>query len=259
MTVYLGCDPGSDYMGLARLDGDSLTMSRIRMGGGALTSANVNDVRWHMGDDRMVVGIEQPPPTVRKDVNHGHQAPIGWRLGLAASTVIVPALRRGWPVTEVPVGEWRATMLVHAARGGLLIQKPSRRGRVGRPMLTPTGSTVARAQRLGESGGFEVHFKWCAHVHVADNYEDMIEIVNCPECAKPPKPVTYDEIRDAWKRICCEWVAHFWPDEYVRIVAQAKKTARTEKPDHQLVGVADACEAVGVAVHMQMTHEKVGN
>jgi hypothetical protein len=59
----------------------------------------------------------------------------------------------------------------------------------------------------------------------------------------------HDDVRNAWKAAACAFVAHAYPEPYAALVADARSRARTAKHDWELMGVPDACEAVGIALH----------
>jgi Tfp pilus assembly protein PilV len=66
--------------------------------------------------------------------------------------------------------------------------------------------------------------------------------------------MTADEAkRDEWKRLACALVLAKWPEAYEAMAAPCRARARTAKPDHQIEGVSDACEAACIAFHVLRT------
>lgn len=252
VDVVVGVDPGSDYLGIAVLyrqvsGAPRVEMHGLRVAGKSLARrceviAPVIDpvIGLHP-----VVGVEQPPPTANKHQKRGHQAPIGWRLGLAAGLVTVPFARAGCDVQEIPVRDWRRGMLASARAYGMVVPAPNRRN------LPPVGSTVIDKLVRNEAGELVASWRGCAHFTVMQVPADRKQPSTCPECRRMARQVD-DPVRDAWKRIACLWVQRVWPAEYAALVDPAKSRARTEQPDHTLAGVADACEAVGVGMHIMM-------
>ena len=74
----------------------------------------------------------------------------------------------------------------------------------------------------------------------------------CRTCSSKPLPGGAD-VRDAWKAVVCEIVSKLWPGHYRELVDDARSRARTPKKDHELMGVSDACDAVGIGVHVLVT------
>ncbi len=108
---------------------------------------------------------------------------------------------------------------------------------------------------MGE-GLYRVAYKGCDHGHIVSGYAYLRSApTSCPRCAmEATAKVSMDPaqmVRDEWKRIACLFVRHFYPEKYDQLVSEARGRARNqEKPDHHLAGVSDACESVGVALHV---------
>ena len=199
--------------------------------------------------DDLLLAIEQAPPTAREDMGHGAQAEIGYAQGWLGG-MICGRYADTARIERFGPSPWRDTMIVEAARNGLLLQKPTRAS------LTSAqgGAAVTRVLRVDRApqGGFNVLWRGCAHVFWCLNMGAVqAKPDRCPECAKgdKPRPAVGADIRDAWKALACRFVAHFWPEIYEGIVAPARERAHTNPPDHRLAGVPDACEAVGIALH----------
>lgn len=193
------------------------------------------------------VYVEQAPIASRDD-KLGNEADIGWKQGWAAAHMALIVAPYCVPI-PVQVSAWRESMIIESTRAGFLLQAPSRKRAVPAALVVGRNA-IANVKRI-EGGRFEVEYK-CGHHATAPNYSAMTErFVECPECAKPPRTedLTAEEIRDAWKELACRFAAHWAPETYARLVADARSRARTEKPDHQLQGVPDACEALGINVH----------
>lgn len=196
--------------------------------------------------------FEEPPDFSRSDVHHGSEARIGyaegWLSGLVAGQV-------GLPTHRVTVSAWRATMIATCGKRGLYVTAPSRR-------TAPTALAMA-AQRSTVTGrpggGFTRTFTDCGHAQSFASFVDLKRSTGtCATCAVPVKTVDpADWVRDEWKRIACQGIQRSWPDLYAPLVATARgrrrakpgEAAPTEIPDHQVAGIADACEAAWIAVH----------
>lgn len=273
MSITIGIDPGNSYTGMCQLfwldDGQIHTVVLHRIVGlgpmertfaERIVPALVSNSLALAAAERVAVGVERPPPTARKDVNHGHQAPIGEAAGFTAGLVVGECMRRGWSHHRLSVQSWRQPMLIWAARKGFVRQAPSRRRQRAIPG-THSRSRVQLLERVpSEDGeGWDIIWKDCDHKTRATTYEAMTAAVErgCAACAKPQVPATADEVRDAWKRLACEIVEHFFPDAYRALVHEAAAAAKSVKPDWQYAGVADACEAFGIALQvreLELTH-----
>lgn len=192
--------------------------------------------------------VEEAPPTARGDVHHGPQGAIGFAQGWLAGAVTGPYMGRHG-VHRVNPSPWRDHMLVEAARAGFLLQEPRRGGAPAEP------GRVQRFKVDREGSGFVKVWNGCDHRETFANYASlqMASAATCPTCAAgvrvPRGTSEADAIREAWKETACRFVARFWPAQYTEIVAAARTRAKVAQPDHRLGGVADACEAVGIALY----------
>jgi hypothetical protein len=202
--------------------------------------------------DRVSIWFEEPPDYSRSDVRHGSEARIGYAEGWLSGLV---AGQMGLPTRRVAVSAWRETMIRTCVQRGLYIVAPSRR-------MAPTPLAVAAqcstvTGRPG--GGFVRTFTDCGHAQSFASFADLKRSTGiCATCAVPVKtadPANW--VRDEWKRIACQGIQRFWPELYASLVAAARgrrrakpgEAAPTEVPDHQVAGIADACEAAWIAVH----------
>jgi predicted lipoprotein with Yx(FWY)xxD motif len=114
---------------------------------------------------------------------------------------------------------------------------------------------------MRERGRYYATFKGCDHrADIGGSFAEVEASPTkmCPQCnlATMATGMTPDEWRrDEWKRLACTAVAHRWPTLYAAVVEDARGRARSQKPDHRLAGVADACEAAGVALHVALQLE----
>lgn len=194
------------------------------------------------------VWVELAPPTMRADVNHGAQAAIGFAQGWLGGLIAGGLLEGGCDVHLAPVSDWRATMLRTAIEIGCPLSPP-RRGREDAPDANPERFRVA------SGGGTSFVRTWtgCGHEERLRDFAELNEAqtTRCPACrGSRPTMSSAEAVRDAWKAIACLFVRALAPTGYGQLVAQARGRARKkDAPDHHLVGVADACEAVGIALH----------
>lgn len=206
------------------------------------------------------VCIELAPPTMRADVKHGPQAAIGfaqgWLGGLVAGALLADIpVDTGLGLSRVgvhlvPVADWRQTMLRTAAEIGCPLAPP-RRGRASNPSGNVERFTVA----AGSSGPTSLRRVWSGCEH-EEEFADLAVLMRsqttkCPSCRGSRSSMSDAEaVRDGWKELACWFVKALAPEPYARVVAQARARARRrDTPDHHLAGVADACEAVGIALH----------
>lgn len=197
--------------------------------------------------NRVRIWIEQAPPMVRRDVKHGPQAAIGFAQGWLGGLIAGRFLGQ-FPVTRVGPDVWRATMLVEAARAGLVLPEPGRR-----PPPPPPGQ-VQRFKVDRAGAAFVRVWDGCNHRETFTTYADLHKApaTACTTCAAGDAVQTLTDaeaVRDAWKKTACRFVHHFWPGMYGNIIQDALSRARSDRPEHKLAGVADACEAVGIAIH----------
>ncbi len=248
MGTYLGIDPGSHYMGLGILRDDGGADARaVRMQGYApdRQHARIRQALAELGvsgdDEDLVAGCEEPPRSVTTKVRRGAQAPIGWKLGLMAGMAVGALAPR--PVTMLSVSDWRKTMLGERRRVGLLEEAPSRRS------LEKATLGVHVGIRVDADGRQWVRFRGCGHDVRCPSRRAIPRV--CPRCAKGD-PHVDDIVRDVWKRLACELVERRYPELYGRLVVEARSRAKAEdRPEHHLEGVADACEAIGVTLHVR--------
>lgn len=255
--MVVGIDHSNRYTGLAcvrpaeRLEERLVGFTSIVMFAGDVERSILERIRPAL-DGWLVAGsqiwVEEAPPTARADVEHGHQGAIGFAQGWLAGAIVGRYLGTH-AVHRVGPGRWRPTMLVEAARAGFLLEEP-RRGR-----SSPTASRVQRFKVERDGTGFVRIWNGCDHREPFANFASlqMASATSCPMCAAgvrvPRGTSEADAIRDAWKEAACRFVGRFWPTQYNELVRVARARASTSPPDHQVAGVADACEAVGIALH----------
>jgi hypothetical protein len=255
----LTIDPGSTYTGwciswdppFEARRGYGPLFGSIRVGDRGIYAAAM-ELRERIGGrarEIKSVYVEQAPIASRED-KLGNEADIGWKQGWAAAHMALVVCPDVCPI-PVQVSAWREAMIIQSTRGGFLVQAPRRTrdavvlpARVGR-------SGIQQVKRL-EGGRFDVEYR-CGHKATAPDYEALAEsFADCAQCATPPRSEhrSAEEIRDAWKELACKVAHHWWPDNYDKIVQDARSRARAfDKPDHQLQGVPDACEAAGISVY----------
>lgn len=197
--------------------------------------------------DRAQLWVEQAPPMMRSDVKHGAQASIGFAQGWLGGLIAGRFLGR-FPVHRVGPSPWRTTMLVEAARAGLVLPEPGRK-----PPPPPPGQ-VQRFKVDRAGAAFVRVWDGCNHRETFHTYADLhkAQAQACTTCAAGNAVQTLTDaeaVRDAWKATACRFVRHFWPGMYDNVVRGAQARARSDRPEHRLAGVADACEAVGIALH----------
>jgi len=281
--IFIGIDPSSAFVGLA--------IAQI-LGDGGIAIQRLKGVRCFAGDPirsvrervlpeiRMgVCGVpdvpliaealqgvlaafvEKAPAKARGDTNHGPQASIGDAIGFVGGLSVAELLVGGVTIERVEPSPWRNSMLIWAARNGLVRVAPKRSHRrelvpedVGRSAIR---GRLTRGMNSRGVDCYWLRYHGCEHVQdvpVADGTVGLNRSRTCMACRVP---VMDDAqwVRDQWKALACEIVCHFWPLEYAELVVDAKSRARTERPDHQIAGVADACEAMGVLLHAVLEHE----
>jgi hypothetical protein len=186
--------------------------------------------------------VEVPPAKLRRDQHASHVSGAGpaWFGGMI----------QGWAwslhtdTKEMQVDTWRGTALACAVKWGQPMTKP----RLSRAASQLPDNPVKKVDRL-DAATVIVH-RACGHSHrVNQAYLVNQGPPSCPTChAKTASRRPTADKRDLWKERACQFVEAFWPDQYERLVGPARARARGDKPDHQLSGVADACEAVGIAL-----------
>lgn len=196
------------------------------------------------------VAIEIPPATAREDVHHGGQAAIGWSLGYLQGMVEHPLRRGGRRIDHVHVSLWRQAMLEWSTRWGVLAQAPPREPPP--PALEP-GVKRQRFDVERDGSAFRIVWAGCGHTEDGGSLERLqasppVRCARCVASTRAPAPADPAEWRrQQWKKLAVELVARHWPEPYERFVIPARRRARTEKPDHELEGVSDGCEAVWIA------------
>lgn len=199
---------------------------------------------WLLPHRPDLVVVERPPMVVSKDVAHGSQAAIGYALGRMSGLVEGMLHAHRVPYVLVDVGDWRDTMLATSTRMGVPASKPGTQ-----PKPTPMFGARQRVRLERTDGQLEAVYE-CGHRRPVPSIDALPRIASCPKCsATPPEMKRSDWVRGEWKRLACELVRAHWPGPYAELVATARAAARTDKADHELVGVSDAAEAVWIAVH----------
>lgn len=244
----VGVDPSNSWVGLARADGERLAeLVAVRCFPGEPERTVHERIRpWMPRDPRgWSLVLEEPPPASR--ANHGRQAPIGYAVGYMSGLIAA-----GWPpraVSKVQVSAWRDAMIVLAARRGLLLEKPTRR-----PKPKGLKGRMGKLRRAQGRPGLVVTWLGCDHEQVFESLSALQANTPpaCPDCAgvvvEADGMDDHEWRRDEWKRIACHGIAELWPGLYQPVVDDARSRARSNRPDHRLEGVADACEAAWIAV-----------
>ncbi len=257
--VVVGCDPSSSYVGLGLVS--SSPESRLGFGLDGLLSIRLRTVSWQEVEERIgpvierwsapgvVLAIEQPPPTARKDrTKTVQQAAVSWPIGRVSGLLEMHA--KLTTVYALP-GDWRDSMLTLSARAGLVRQKPRRSG-ITRPSLC---STPVRDVRAVGDGKLLITFRGCGHAHEVHGYERLKEVGGiCPQCGSAAKNDTRshaEQIREEWKKLACEITRVHFPAMFATLENDARSRARDHgKEAWRLAGVPDACEAAWVAAHV---------
>lgn len=192
------------------------------------------------------VSIERPPDVVRGHVRHGPQARLGYALGRICGRIEAGLDATGIPHELVEVRDWRATMLERSANWGVPAFAPGKG-----PALTTASLPLLAAPRAVREGT-TVYLVWpCGHRRLFDPARARSADTMCRQCGhRDTKPLSRAEVVTAeWKATACRLVRARWPELYAELVADARERARTPRADHELSGVADACEAAFIAVH----------
>lgn len=197
--------------------------------------------------DRFI--IEKPPPAARQDTGHGWQAAIGDGVGFIGGTIAGMVLSCGFdqvPVRVTP-GPWRAHMLTLTATWGRPIPNPKER----LAAMKAKPASVGKVERDPDHpGGFRLRWADCDHVWPARDLAHLQrKPEQCPECGHETASRA-DRMTDLWKQTAVDFVAAWWPEQLEGLVAAARARARKkDQPRHRLQGVADACEAAGIACY----------
>ena len=131
----IGVDPGSDYLGIAILQLNEncvqcCQVARVRAGGLSFHQLvqRLDPILQPYLNLNTTYILEKPPPTARKDTNHGAQTPIGWRLGLISGIILGKySLQESSAYEECYVAEWRERLLRCTAIYGPEVIKPTRK------------------------------------------------------------------------------------------------------------------------------------
>lgn len=194
--------------------------------------------RYSVGD---AWAIEVMPKKLKasQHASHYSAAPVAWWGGVLYGMGYARQLE---PV-PMTIGTWRGAMLHASRKWGLPLARPQARNGA----IMPTNRVLSMV-RL--SGGLQRLTRQCGHVHeVASSYLLGNGAPSCPQCHRAQASKTSAQAqRDAWKATAVAFVDHFWPGQLAPLVERARGRARAkDKAAHELVGVADACEAVGIA------------
>lgn len=254
----LGIDLGNDYSGIGMItvkmdDADynaRLSISLLRRVHVDGRPERMSDALDGIDSYPSPIAIEEPPPTMPRAVRHGPQALIGWRLGVLGGVAWATARARfGTDIRFVPVSVWRGIIgakvcpVLGLPAVPVVFDDPIREASIahGVDRIDPPGSD-ARGTRV-------VHYR-CG-VQRSMGWKRGAPDVP-PLCGqhktKAAKTDPHEQKRQAWKAWACAVVSKLAPEEYARLVADARASARTDKPDHLLSGVPDACEGALVAV-----------
>lgn len=201
------------------------------------------------------VTIERPPPTARDGAHGGaKQAEIGFTLGLLIGATAERLSAAGHLVELADVSSWRASMLLWSTRWGVLAEEPTRAPLTAVALQETSRGMVQGSRIERKRDGLEVVWSGCGH-RTAVSFGGISSFPHrrCPTCSEIPlrRPGTDDKEwkRQAWKALACTLVGRHWPAEYSTLLYQARSAARVSHQDHEFAGVADACEAVWIAVH----------
>lgn len=193
-----------------------------------------------------LVLIEEPPSQVRNDVHHGPQAWIGYQLGLRSGALGAVAVARNpdVQVARVAVGAWRTAMVAGVrARFGVVLDPHDPPGRA---RAAPTAGGRMRAERAPDGLGHVLRWDGCDHATPLIGPLSRAPTA-CPDCRRRPSSRAVD-VTDGWKRCAVHAVRLMYPAALDLLVARARARARVEQEDHELSGVADACEAACLCV-----------
>ena len=272
--IITSMDPGSSHTGLARLDCTLPLPSALldwalcpMQSAEHIASFNkkIAPVFWKWTSPNLETPhllVERPPPAARADTGHGKQAVIGDVQGFIGGMAVGWWLSNGYPVLgRVRPGNgqddgWRASVLLTSARRGRPLQRPTR--------ASVTRATSSKGQRgrprANPAGGFILPYLGCGHELVCPDFAALHDAPHqCAVCTGPQRELAADEVRDAWKKLACDFVEWIWPNQFEAIVADASSRAKTLKPPHQYAGVADVCEAICIGLHGRVLFEGAGS
>ena len=181
-----------------------------------------------------ICALERPPPTAHKGQGPRiGQAAIGYPIGYLSGLVAHDFVVAGHQVERIDVSPWRATMVEVAARRGIDLT-----AKLAKATLLPIKRDAKNRLVLTWSG--------CDH-------ERLINLGDLQRSRHPNCPTCVGELMDAsdrWKAAACSFVRQMWPEIYDRVVEEAKAGAKASHLDHRYAGVADACEAACVGLHV---------
>jgi hypothetical protein len=263
-SMYGGIDPSSRVVGIAAVtDGSKGRVRAVWLGAPVVLAGHPVRERYRRLREALkppvdlgVLSwrIEKPPPTAKADTGHARQAPIGFGVGFPGGMVAAILFELGADEVElVEPGEWRPSMLAVAALHGMRLEDAKTRVMSG---ATATRPEHRRLQRL-ETGELELAYP-CGHTTVHRNLQSLKNAPpRCPTCVQAVMDPTHRAraIRDAWKAAAVEFVSGLWPGPYAEVRAGLR--ARETTPDHRRAGLADVCEAAGIAAHLWLLERTV--
>lgn len=258
---FVGIDQSNSYTGIAIAPsawaGGLQSLGFVIMYQGDVERSYRERILPALPDQVHAIGIEKSAGVARSDTNHGKQAVIGEALGWLGGLIASPYVARGIPVLRPEPGEWRQSLRLYAAEKGELLPEVTRAQVVAQAEI----ANAPKPDRLGDLTrtfvttvkGAKIVFtsKWsrCGHPWSGSLAELQDVPAACPRCAKGTRIDPAALVRDAWKKWSCDAARRLFPDSYEELVSGARARARTDKPDHQLGGVSDACDAAGVLIH----------
>ena len=209
------------------------------------------------------LAVEEPPFKVRADVRHGSQAEIGYRLGvvsaawLATLLPLAPTLAAPPGHVAVPVASWRTTMIALAPAWGAPVDAATAAQPVRTLGAPPVRWSVDHSyrQEVTVSDLIRVVASPCKHTMLVSLPGLEHLPTTCDQCegeGNRRADKRAEDVTERWKRLAVFTALRIWPHVVEPLRDAARLRARTEKPDHQLVGVPDACEAIWLGVHTAM-------
>lgn len=254
--LSIGMDPSSTYVGLAALDeeADLVALASVRPKHERRVNSLARDFFEAVAGHRGEVLPERMPQKTKRSSGTRTSGNSGWHIGWWGGRFAGRLECMGYDVLEpVHAGVWRPSMLAWSARNGLVMERPT--GRPQHRTVAPARS-VEDTMRLS-NGGFRVNYR-CGHSLDVKDYEELVKTCSnpCSECiSSAPQSMNREElVADKWKELACRFVEFHWPQKYAAIVDASRSRAKKQsQPDHHLAGVHDACEAVGLAIHLHVT------
>lgn len=271
-------DPGNNHAGVAVLDpcrraprGRVTAPPYVRSATSrAPTSAEPGGLDYALnllpaldgGARRVHLVVEVPPFQVRADVRHGSQAEIGYRLGVVSGAWAAAATWKcevaNVPVssTWVPVADWRKTMMSIGPAWGARFDRAPPSEAVRQLGAPPVRWSVDRSHAAEDDATVMVRASPCGHSMICSR-ESLAHLpATCDQCegdANRHADQRSKDVTDRWKRRAVSSALSIWPHVVEPLRDAARARARTAKPDHQLVGVPDACEAIWLGAHAALT------